>query len=170
MAKAIETTLWNEQIGSDHYDGARAHYQTAILEQYKLYVEMADRISSRRGLTNTFFLTLNTLVFTIIGVFWQKRPEISPWLLGLPLAIALGECAGWFLIVRSYRQLNAAKFQVVGALEARLPASPYSNAEWKALGEGRDWRTYLPLTHLEQWIPSLFALVYTSGFIVAVAT
>ena len=170
MTSATETALWNDEVRAEQYEGARERYQTAILEQYKLYVEMADRISSRRGLTNTFFLTLNTLVFTIVGVFWKERPELSPWLLALPLTIALGQCAGWLLMVRTYRQLNSAKFQVIGALEARLPASPYWNAEWKALGEGRDWRTYLPLTHLEQWIPTLFALVYASGFVVAVAT
>jgi hypothetical protein len=31
-----------------------------VLEKYKLYVEMADRVSARRGLTNSFFLALNT--------------------------------------------------------------------------------------------------------------
>ena len=170
MQDEIPTALWNDQIDAQDYEGAHERYQTAILEQYKLYVEMADRISGRRGLTNTFFLTLNTLVFTTIGVFWKDRPELNPSLLALPLVIALGQCAGWLMIVRSYRQLNSAKFRVIGALEQRLPASPYWNAEWKALGDGRDWRTYLPLTHLEQWIPILFALVYTAGFVIAVAT
>ena len=33
------------------------------------YVEMADRIIQRRGLTNTFFLTLNTAIFTAVGLF-----------------------------------------------------------------------------------------------------
>ncbi len=28
------------------------HYQSHLLEQYKLYVEMADRISARRGQIN----------------------------------------------------------------------------------------------------------------------
>jgi hypothetical protein len=151
MSNTDDQNLWNDDVDSHRY------------------VEMADRVSSRRGLTNTFFLTLNTLVFTIIGVFIQERPELSAWLLALPLAIALDQCAGWYLIVRSYRQLNTAKFKVLGQLETRLPASPYANAEWKALGEGRDWRTYLPLTHLEQWIPALFALIYTIGFVLAIA-
>jgi hypothetical protein len=44
--------------------------ETLGLEQYKIYVEMADRISARRGMTNTFFLTLNTAIFTAVGVFW----------------------------------------------------------------------------------------------------
>src|SRR6478672_372789 len=33
-------------------------YETAVLEQYKIYVEMADRISGRRSTANAFFLTL----------------------------------------------------------------------------------------------------------------
>ena len=73
-------------------------------------------------------------------------------------------------LVRSYRQLNTAKFKVIGALEERLPASAYWRAEWVALGEGEDWHKYLPLTPLEQWVPMLFALVYLSGLVVAVAT
>jgi hypothetical protein len=167
--KQIRDRLWNADIGPVSYEGPGEKYQAAILEQYKMYVEMADRVSNRRGLTNTFFLTLNTAVFTIVGVFWKDRPDISPWVLTLPLVIALGQCAAWWWLVRSYRQLNTAKFKVVGALEDRLPASAYWRAEWVALGEGGDWRKYLPLTHLEQWVPVLFGLVYLMGFVLAVA-
>jgi hypothetical protein len=56
----------------------------------------------------------------------------------------------------------------VGALEERLPASPWWRAEWLALGEGRDRRKYWPLTHVERWIPALFAVIYVAGFTVAV--
>jgi hypothetical protein len=164
----IRDRLWNSEVDNEAYAGVGEKYQAAVLEQYKLYVEMADRVSNRRGLTNTFFLTLNTAVFTVIGVFWTARPTISPWALALPLVIALGQCGAWWWIVRSYRLLNSAKFKVVAALEERLPARPYWRAEWFALGEGRNWRKYLPLTHLEQWIPVLFGLVYLLGFIVAV--
>jgi hypothetical protein len=100
----------------------------------------------------------------------REDPDVLTWLLAFPLVIVLGECAAWWWLVRSYRQLNTAKFKVVGALEERLPASPYWRAEWAALGEGKDWRKYLPLTHLEQWIPVLFGLVYVIGFGVVVAT
>jgi hypothetical protein len=164
----IRDRLWNATVGPKCYEGAGEKYQAAVLEQYKLYVEMADRISNRRGLTNTFFLTLNTTIITVIGLFWEERPGASPLILALPLMIALGQCAAWWWAVRSYRQLNAAKFMVIGALEERLPASAYRRAEWAALGEGKDWHKYLPLTHLEQWIPILFALVYLLGFILAV--
>jgi len=33
-------------------------YKEHLLEQYKIYVEMADRISARRNLANVFFFIL----------------------------------------------------------------------------------------------------------------
>jgi hypothetical protein len=161
----IRENLWNDDVRASAADPDRE----VVLEQYKLYVEMADRISNRRGLTNTFFLTLNTLVFTAFGVLWKdKPPDIATEVLVLLVLVLLGQCAAWWFIVRSYRQLNGAKFKVVGLLEERLPAAPYSNAEWTALKRGDDWRVYLPLSHVEQWIPILFAVIYALGFVLAV--
>jgi hypothetical protein len=54
---------------------------------------------------------------------------------------------------------------VIGALEERLPACPYWRAEWTALGKGKDKAIYWPLTHLEQWVPCVFALTYICGFL-----
>jgi hypothetical protein len=165
----IRKRLWNDDVSAASY-GGEDKYRAAILDQYKLYVEMADRVSSRRGLTNTFFLTLNTLVFTLFGAFWKDRPDDLPALaLTLLLAVALAECVAWWMIVRSYRQLNAGKYRVVGLLEEKLPGSPYWAAEWKALGEGKDPALYVPLTHVEQWVPVIFAAVYTIGFAFAVS-
>jgi hypothetical protein len=82
----------------------------------------------------------------------------------------LGQCAAWFFIPRSYRQLNGAKYSVIGALEQRLPASPYWSAEWKALGKGTNPAQYWPLSHVEQWVPLFFALVYITGFVILLST
>jgi hypothetical protein len=159
----VREQLWAPSLSAESYKAADA-YLGAVLEQYKVYVEMADRISARRGLTNTFFLTLNSAIFTVIGVFWKDRPPepTVPALLVL-LAVALAQCAAWFFIVRSYRQLNSAKYDVVGLLEEKLPASPYWGAEWARLKHGDDWRVYWPLTHIEQWVPILFGLIYIAG-------
>jgi hypothetical protein len=163
----IRSRLWNGDVTPAVYDEAGA-YQSAIMAQYKMYVEMADRVSARRAAANTFFLTLNTSVFTAFAVFWSAKPHIASWALVFPLIALIGECAAWYYLVRSYRQLNAAKFEVVGALEERLPASPYWRAEWTALGEGKDRSKYWPLSHLEQWVPILFAVVYFMGYLAAV--
>ena len=162
----VRPELWTDVDAERYVDGSDK-YQAAILEQYKIYVEMGDRVSARRGLTNTFFLTLNTLIVTIVTVFWKDRPTGAVWYLLVPLSAVLLQCGAWFWLLRSYRQLNAAKGIVIGALEERLPASPYWRGEWKALGEGKLPARYWPLTHLEQWIPASFAVVYVAAFVIA---
>ena len=164
----VRPTVWNDPDPNRH--GERDDDRAVILEQYKIYVEMADRISARRSLTNTFFLTLNTAIFAAIGALWKDRPTFTSWLLVFPMLALVVQCGAWFFLVRAYRQLNSAKYTIIGVLEERLPASPYWKAEWKALGEGEDKAKYWPMTHLEQWIPVIFATTYIVGFIVAVAS
>ncbi|MGA4991374.1 RipA family octameric membrane protein [Nonomuraea bangladeshensis] len=153
--ESVRAALWAEDTPD----------QVVLLEQYKLYVEMADRVSARRGLTNTFFLTLNAALFALIGTLMTRESAVASWILFFPLLAMLLQCFAWFWLLRSYRQLNAAKYAVVGALEERLPASPYWRAEWEALGRGTDPARYWPLSHLEQWVPLLFAAVYTITFL-----
>ncbi|WP_454197904.1 RipA family octameric membrane protein [Nocardia sp. Marseille-Q1738] len=159
--------LWNDPEDKTGL-GRATTYDSVVLDQYRLYVEMADRISARRGLTNSFFLTLNTGIFTLVATFGKNPPDTKEWWLAIPLVGILGQCFAWFYLVRSYRLLNSAKYQVIGALEERLPASPFWKAEWWALGEGKDRARYWPLTHIEQWIPVLFGLAYVAGFLAIV--
>lgn len=157
-----------EQLWNGHPEHT-PDYRAALIEQYKTYVEMADRISGRRSATNTFFLTLNSSIFTLFGVIWAGKPTSAPWWLVVPLLALLLQCWAWFALVRSYRQLNQAKFRVIGALEERLPASPYWKAEWVELGEGKDRSRYRPLTTLERLVPVSFAVLYVMGFVAAMA-
>lgn len=160
--------LWNAEVGPDDYADARERYQSVVFEQYKLCVEMADRVSGRRNLSNTFFLTLNSAVATTgaaLAAGYGGTGKASAWLLSAILVVLVAQCLAWFAIVRSYRLLNAAKYAVIGAFEERLPAYAYSRAEWRELGEGHDWRKYLPLTHIEQWVPGIFAAAYVFVFL-----
>jgi len=135
--------------------------QNHLLEQYKLYVEMADKVSSRRNLSNVFFLTLHTTIFTIIGFVLEKIELVNPkYLLLIPLTAIIILCISWWIILKSYRNLNSAKFSTIKELEKMLPVSPYAEMEWIKLGEGKDIKKYIPLTVLERWVPLIFAFLY----------
>ncbi len=162
--------LLTTSVTSASYGGSGEKYQAAVLEQYKLYVEMADRVSARRALANALFVAVNTGVFTLLAAFLRDPPRGPVWLLVFPLVVLVGQSLAWFWLLRSYRQLNSGKYAVVGALEELLPVSPYWRAEWQALGRGQDKSRYWPLTHLEQWLPLLFVAAYVSGFIAIVLT
>ena len=50
--------------GADYGDRYREH----LFQQYKLYVDSADRISQRRSSTNNFLLTVNASLVTLYGL------------------------------------------------------------------------------------------------------
>lgn len=134
--------------------------QTHLFEQYKLYVEMADRISARRQTANSYFLTVNTALLGFIGYVTTKDTGDYLWLLGV-VGIAL--CYLWYRLIRSYRDLNTAKFNVIHEIEKRLPLSPY-DAEWEAMGRGDDSQRYKPFTHIETGVPWVFVVLHSFVF------
>lgn len=134
-------------------------YEKHLFEQYKLYVDMADRISARRMLANSFFVGVHTALITAFTVMLKEK-VLQPTLSGLaPFMAVVLLCFIWWRVVHSYRQLNSAKFKVIHALEQMLPAAPF-DAEWTAMGRGADARLYLPLTHVENWVPVCFGVLY----------
>lgn len=134
-------------------------HKNHLFEQYKLYVEMADRISARRMLANSFFVGVHTALITAFTVL-LKEGVLQPNCFGyMPFIAVILLCYVWWRIVYSYRQLNSGKYKVVHAIEQRLPVAPY-DAEWNALGSGEDRKLYLPLTHVENWVPLCFAILY----------
>ena len=160
--------LWSKGISPETY-GSKEQYFEHTLEQYKIAVEMADRVSARRNLANTFFLTLHTLLIGTASFIFEKGPRTSNiWLNIFPLVALLVLCYVWWRLLRSYRQLNKAKYQVIGEFERKLPASPYWAAEWKLLGERKDPAVYKPLTDVENWVPIIFGGLYIIGTIAVI--
>lgn len=137
-----------------------ADYCAHLLEQYKMYVEMADRISTRRQTANSYFLSINTALLAFLGI--SSRIENFGYSLFLSILISIAGivlCYTWYRLVRSYKDLNTGKFKVIHELEKKLPSSPY-DAEWEAVGEGKNSKLYLPFTHIEIRIPWIFMLLY----------
>lgn len=134
------------------------NYETHLFEQYKLYIEMADRISSRRMLANSFFLGIGT---TLVAVFSAVSSKLQIPAIGVvpPLFAILLLCFVWWRTIRSYRQLNSGKYRVIGEIEKHLPMQPYA-AEWIVLAKGKDRKVYKPLTRVEDWIPIIFGLLH----------
>ena len=164
MSAKIRSNLWNDDEGVQQ---ASLTYSSALMEQYKLYVELADRVSQRRAVANSFFLLVNSAAVVILGSLGVSLNQVSSWLLVFPTVILICICGVWFCMVKSYGQLNTGKWQVVGVMEERLPASPWWRAEWQALGEGKDRSLYWPLTHIEKWVPLVFVLLYVGMLTIA---
>ena len=143
------------KVPADQYGPA---YRDHVLEQYKLYVEMANEISERRVSTHNYFLTVNSGLVTLYGLVSAFHANASRnWQYLIPAAGIL-VCVSWLVLIRSYRELNTAKFRVIHEIEQYLPVAGYER-EWSFLERGRGTR-YMPLTHVEPYIPWVFLGLY----------
>lgn len=130
-------------------------YKVHCLEIYKVYVEKADAISSRRQSANSFFLAVNTAVLGVIG--YVARYDVGTRLVFGIAAVLI--CVFWYRLIRSYKQMNSGKFKVIHEIEKELPLSPY-DAEWEALGKGKDSKLYKPFTNTEMVVPWIFLICH----------
>ena len=137
-------------------------FQEHLLEQYKLYVEMTDRVSQRRAERNRYYITVLSVLLAIpslivalnitseIQINFQKIIFMGISILGIVL------CIFWSVNVHSYRKLNKAKFDIIIEMEDHLPYLCYKK-EWERLEKGK---FYLQLTTIEKIIPIILALPY----------
>jgi hypothetical protein len=141
---------------------------------YKLAVEMADRVSARRALANSFFVGVHTVITALVGVLHPLAPALpSETGRPFPFASLLAAAAGatlavaWWVMLRSYRDLNRAKFTVINKLEERLPVRIFTD-EWAVLKppQVKSWRgRYTELGQVERLVPVVFFLLYLGSIV-----
>ena len=144
---------------------ATADLPEHYFDLYMLMVEMADRISARRGTANGFFLTVNTGLVTLVGGTDLR------WYVAFAGIVFSGT---WWMLLRSYRRLNAAKFSVIIEMEERLPKQVFGDEyrHYQAQGappvvlasigaRAAAWTTrYRELGEVERVVPIIFASIY----------
>ncbi|WP_419915827.1 RipA family octameric membrane protein [Candidatus Poriferisodalis sp.] len=146
------------------------HDGEQVLELYRLSVEMADRVSARRASANSYFFTVQAGLAIALGAFAVRPPEgedADPDRFVLALAALAGVviAGAWWLLLRSYRDLNAAKFEVIGRIESQhLPIQTF-NDEWDHLKGLRPerWKLgYSEQGRIERAVPLAFLALYAT--------
>ena len=136
-----------------------------LLEIYKLHAELADRVSQRREGANRLFVSLLTGTLIFLVAFLRYGTETMPVgaILTAVSIFGIFLSAAWYIIIRSYRQLNSGKFAALHELEEKL-AYPFFKREWELLGmeekERPKTRRYWKLTVVETFLPIIFSLLY----------
>ena len=142
-------------VPSDKYGD---DYQAHVLEMWKVYLGMADNISDRRERANAFFVTLHMGAIAVIGFLVEK--QMYEWVATVALLAGVPFSFLWYRLIRSYRDLNSAKFKVVHEIENLLPLKLF-DGEWEAVGRGEDPKRYLPFTRIELVVPLVFLVFHT---------
>jgi len=151
----MEKKLFNKSA-NEYGENYHSHY----FDQYKMYVDSVEKISDRRQNANKFFLTINTVLISIISLSFQvKILNDYSWSRVLLAVLGVIICVIFWFLLRAYKQLNTGKFAVIHEIEQMLPLAPY-DYEWKILGEGRDKSKYYPFSHIELFVPWVFGIIY----------
>ena len=131
------------------------------MELYKLAVEMADRVSARRGAANTYYASLQSAIVATLALLTSNGSPSRTVLVAV-CVVGMLTSVSWYVLLRSYRDLNRAKFDVVTTMEEQLPVKVFAD-EWELLKRTsppeRRRLPYIELGRVERLIPWLFAVV-----------
>jgi hypothetical protein len=117
--------------------------------------------TSRRGGANAFFVTVQSAIVAALGFLTARNHAPQDRYLTALCAVGITAAITWFLLLRSYRDLNRAKFKVIQDLETQLPVALFRN-EWNELKRDpvKWWRPrYAELGTVERLAPALFAII-----------
>lgn len=136
-----------------------------LLEIYKLHAELADRISQRREGANRLYVSLLTgILILFAALFRYGTGAIPAWILVATGMLGIALSISWFIVIRSYRQLNRGKFETLIELEGKL-AYPFYKREWDLLERGENIKRYWKLTVVETILPMAFGLLFFASLV-----
>jgi len=128
-----------------------------IADQYRLAVEMWDRVRARRQQSNAFYVSINSAFIAAINV--AQPGVLSQRYLSL---VGLVICVLWVASIINYGSLADDKHFVITRLEQVLPSCPFS-AESLLIKNGNRRTKRRPFTWIERGVPSTFALMHANG-------
>ena len=140
------------------YDGS---ITSDMLEQYKIYVQSAENVSSRRVSTSRYLLTLSAALMAIHGIQLSSLNH-DYWILTVPVA-GIAVSVLWYNLIQSHRDMNTIKFKIILELEQHLPVALYTR-EWE-MAKREGGTSYKEATRIERFLPILFGCLHVLTFV-----
>ncbi len=137
------------RLKSKGFSEYRGDYNSAVLEQWKTCVEMANSNTEKRNTANSIFITINSAILAVV-TFSLDYPSMLLSIVGIVI------CALWIRTVKSYAQLSKVKYDIINKIEKYLPMQPHTY-EWQELQKTK----YVGLTTIEKLLPIVFIILFS---------
>ena len=137
-------------------------------DEYKFFAHSTHLLTERRQAATQIYLSVNTAIFAVFGIFVERVRGVSPELLAISaplIAMGLATCLVWYRTLRHYRRLVAWRYDQLMAMEqedAMSGSRRWYTHEWKECLEPLSGGSRISFSDLESWLPRLFALIYVS--------
>ncbi len=143
-------------------------YKDHYLDIYKSFVGTPHEMSTLKQSSNSFFLTLNTAIITIVS-YLQLGKEASQstnayWLISLSGIII---CFAWYRLIKSYESITLVKLNVIRNMEHNLPLAPY-RSEFEEQDLKEKPTNKIAFSEIEATIPLVFLAIHFIVLIIAV--
>lgn len=99
-----------------------------MVEQYKLLIDSSHKIETSRGVSNTLFIGINTIIASVMLHLTQiSKPEIG-YISLLTAVILVGILISWdwLRVIDSYKKINLLNHLLIESLESWLPTNVFS--------------------------------------------
>lgn len=148
-----------------------------LIKQYEICIEMADRISQRRLSASNYFTSINTALISLLTAFFaysrymgtSSPKDTFAWVAIVISILGVANCYIWCRLIKSYKEMNDAKYKVILEMENYLEYKPYSR-EWDLLGHGEDKSVYRKFTEVEPRVPLMFSIFYALTITICIIT
>ena len=100
-----------------------------MFEQYKLLIDSSHKIDERRGNSNNFFVSINTIFISFLLSNSTKLKDLDTiYIPFLELLVLVGIIIAWYWlrVINSYKKLNYVNYSLIQALEKLLPTFTFS--------------------------------------------
>jgi hypothetical protein len=133
-------------------------------EEFKFFAQMTQDLSQRRQNATQTFLTVNTVIFTVLA-FLVKDAGFRGWglvAITIPLfMVGIIACLVWLRIIGDYQRIIGWRYEELRSMEAALPgAYGMFQREWQRYYEPKDTRERMGSSSLEARLPRLFITLY----------
>ena len=126
-----------------------------FFKQYEIGINMADKISQRRGENNKFYSAiLLAFISSVIAIFKNDVYENFGFIFILS-SLGIVFSAIWLFSIKSYKTINIAKYKVLLDMEKALSYRLYTN-EYQYLNEYK----HKSLTEIEKFVPISFIIAF----------
>jgi len=136
--------------------------ETDLFQQYKLYVESAEKNMELRALANRFMGIVNSIVLSASSyvIFEVLRDNDLKWelewiIVYVPGSLGIMVSIAWIKIINQYKEIYEDKFRLITELEKKMPATVYTCERKIAIKE-----RYRDIAHSEMWIARVFFGLY----------
>ena len=138
------------------------------MKQYEMFVETSEELVRRKQNVNSFYITLNSVIISMIIAAFAIPGSLTAFGLEIMLASiiiflssAVGGivCVSWISLLQSYADLNSSKMKIISYIETQLAYNLY-DTEWQLVSNKTGNRKYKSFSKKEKLIAKLFLGLY----------